>query len=118
VENRRRTHRQPVGWAASYQLAGESEKGWRECRVVDISMLGMGITLDRPEHSDLSGRLISVNLPGAPCSVNVRLEGEIKSSVPTITRGARVGIEFIRLSETELAITAVLSVMSDVLVRS
>jgi hypothetical protein len=33
-------------------------------------------------------------------------------------RDIRVGIEFIRLSETEQAITAVLSVMSDVLVNA
>jgi hypothetical protein len=118
VENRRRIHRQPIGWAASYQLADEPAPGWRECRVVDISMLGMGITLARPESSDLPGRLISVDLPGAGSSVNVRLEGEIKSAVPTINRRLRVGIEFIRLSETEQAITAVLSVMSDVLVSS
>lgn len=81
-------------------------------------MLGMGITLHRPEVSDLLGRLISVNLPGAASSVNVRLDGEIKSVVPMINRGLRVGIEFIRLSEAEQAITAVLSVMSDVLVTS
>ena len=118
MENRRRIHRQPIGWAASYQLADEAAPDWRECRVVDISMLGMGITLARPESSDLLGRLISVDLPGAGSSVNVRLEGAIKSAVPTINRRLRVGIEFVRLSETEQAITAVLSVMSDVLVSS
>ena len=35
---------------------------------------------------------------------------------PTMSRDVRIGIEFVRLSETEQAITAVLSVMSDVLV--
>jgi PilZ domain len=118
VENRRRIHRQPIGWAASYQLAGEPAEGWRDCRVVDISMLGMGITLAPPESSELLGRLISVNLPGAASSVNVRLEGEITSAVPTINRRLRIGIAFTRLSEAEQAITAVLSVMSDVLVSS
>ena len=118
MENRRRIHRQPIGWAASYQFADESAEGWRACRVVDISMLGMGITLAHPETFDLLGRLVSVNLPGAGSSVNVRLEGEIKSAVPTINRSLRVGIEFTRLSEAEQAITAVLSVMSDVLVTS
>jgi hypothetical protein len=47
--------------------------------------------------------------------VNVRLEGEIKNAVVTMNRDVRVGIEFVQLSETEQAITAVLSVMSDVL---
>lgn len=116
VENRRRLHRRPAGWAASYQLAGEQTAGWRDCRVVDISMLGLGITFDHPDPSELAGRLISVNLPGDGSCVNVRLEGQIKNASVTISRDIRVGIEFIRLSETEQAITAVLSVMSDVLV--
>jgi hypothetical protein len=118
VENRRRLHRQPAGWSASYQLAGEQVTGWRDCRVVDISMLGLGITVDHPNPSELVGRLISVNLPGDGSCVNVRLEGEIKNASATMGRDLRVGIEFIRLSETEQAITAVLSVMSDVLVTT
>ena len=97
-------------------LAGEPDGAWRDCRVVDISMLGLGITFDHPDPSELSGRLISVNLPGDGSCVNVRLEGEIKNATVTMSRDIRVGIEFIRLSETEQAITAVLSVMSDVLV--
>ncbi len=59
-----------------------------------------------------------MNLPGDGNSVNVRLEGEIKNAAVTMSREIRVGIEFIRLSETEQAITAVLSVMSDVLVNT
>jgi hypothetical protein len=118
MENRRRHHRQPAGWAASYRLAGEPVAGWHDCRVVDISMLGLGITFDHPNPSELSGRTISVNLPGGGSCVNVRLEGEIKNATATMSRDIRVGIEFIRLSETEQAITAVLSVMSDVLVNA
>ena len=49
--------------------------------------------------------------------MNVRLEGQIKNATATMSRDIRVGIEFIRLSETEQAITAVLSVMSDVFVH-
>lgn len=118
VENRRRLHRQPAGWLGSCKLAGDTAAGWRDCRVIDISMLGLGITFDYPDPGDLSGRLISVNLPGDASSVNVRLEGEIKNVAPMINRGVRVGIEFVPLSETELAITSVLSVMTDVLVKS
>ena len=81
-------------------------------------MLGVGITLDHPNPAELSGRLISVNLPGDGSCVNVRLEGEIKNATATMSRELRVGIEFIGLSETEQAITAVLSVMSDVLVNA
>jgi hypothetical protein len=118
MENRRRVHRQPLGWAASYRLAGDPAGAWRDCRVVDISMLGVGITLDHPNPAELSGRLISVNLPGDGSCVNVRLEGEIRNATATMSRDLRVGVEFIGLSETEQAITAVLSVMSDVLVNA
>jgi PilZ domain len=118
MENRRREHRRPAGWAASYRLADDPVGTWRDCRVVDISMLGLGITFDHPNPSELSGRLISVSLPGDGSCVNVRLDGEIKNAIATMGRDLRVGIEFIGLSETEQAITAVLSVMSDVLVNA
>jgi hypothetical protein len=81
-------------------------------------MLGVGVTFDHPNPAELSGRLISVNLPADGSCVNVRLEGEIKNAVAAMNRDFRVGIEFIGLSETEQAITAVLSVMSDVLVNT
>ena len=80
--------------------------------------LDSGSRSDHPNPSELSGRLISVNLPGDGSCVNVRLEGEIKNATVTMSRDLRVGIEFIGLSETEQAITAVLSVMSDVLVNA
>ena len=108
---------QPVG---PRRIASPDDSGgtWHDCRVVDISMLGVGITFDHPNPAELSGRLITVNLPGGGTCVNVRLQGEIKNAIATMNRGLRVGIEFIGLSETEQAITAVLSVMSDVLVNA
>lgn len=118
MENRRRVHRQPAGWAASYRLEGDPAAAWLECRIVDISMLGIGITFDHPNPRELSGRLISVSLPGDGNCVNVRLDGEIKNATATMSRDVRVGIEFVGLSEAEQAITAVLSVMSDVLVNA
>ncbi len=81
-------------------------------------MLGLGITLDYPDPEDLMGHLISVNLPGDESVVNVRLEGEITYVTPSINGGIRVGIGFVPLSETEQAIASVLSVMTDVLVKS
>ena len=79
-------------------------------------MLGLGVSFDHPNPSELAGRLMSVNPPENGSCVNVRLEGEVKNMSVMMSRDIRVGIEFIRLSETEQAITAVLSVMSDVLV--
>jgi hypothetical protein len=118
MENRRRAHRQPAGWAGSYRLAGDPVGAWRACQVVDISMLGIGIMFDHSNPSELSGRPISVNLPGDGGCVNIRLEGEVKNATAMMNQGIRVGIEFMGLSETEKAITTVLSVMSDVLVNA
>lgn len=118
MENRRRTDRLPAGWAGSCKLAGESAAGWRECRVVDISKFGLGITFDYSEPSELSGRHISVNLPGDASSINVRLEGEIKNAVATSGEAVRVGIEFAGLSETERAISTVLSGINEMLVNT
>lgn len=117
MENRRRTDRQQAGLVGSCKLAGEPFAEWSECRVVDISMLGAGITFDHPQPSDLPGRLISVNLPADAASINVRLEGEIKNVAPAISGGTRVGIEFVGLSETERALAAVLSAMNGFLVK-
>ncbi len=50
--------------------------------------------------------------------MNVRLEGKITNTAITMSRDILVAIEFLPLSETEQAITAVLSVMSDVLVNA
>ena len=103
MENRRRAARRLTGWPASYQLAGETGSGWHDCRIVDISVLGLGVTFEHPNPAELEGRLISVNLPGDGSCVNVRLEGEIRNTIVSMSRDIRVGIEFIRLSETEQA---------------
>jgi len=81
-------------------------------------MLGVGITFDFPKPYELLGRLISVNLPGDASSIALRLEGETKNAARMLDGSVRVGIEFARLSETEQAITAVLSAMNDMLVNT
>ena len=118
MQNRRRMDRRPARWIGSCRLAGESATGWRECRVVDISALGLAITFDCLETTALSGRLISVNLSGDDGAVNVRLDGEIKNAVPTFSKKVRVGIEFAKVSETEQAVTSVLSAMNGALVTN
>jgi hypothetical protein len=118
MQNRRRIDRQPAGWVGSYKLAGESTLGWSDCRVVDTSALGLGIAFDYPEPTDLRGRFISVNLSGDGGALSVRLEGEIKNAVSAISNEVRAGIEFVPLSETERAITAVLGTLNAALVSA
>jgi PilZ domain len=113
MENRRRVPRRSTGWFGICHIEGESVPGWRDCRVIDISMLGLGIRLHHFWPSELVGRHISVEAPAVGESLNVRLEGVIKNAWPTSGGVVRVGIEFDGLSESEVAVATVLSTLID-----
>jgi hypothetical protein len=113
MEYRRRVSRQAASWAALCHIEGESPPGWRDCEVIDISPLGLGVTFHHPQPWELVGRRISVDAPAIGSSVNLRLEGEIRNAAPSMEGGVRVGIEFVGLSKNERAIMAVLSEMSN-----
>ncbi len=113
MERRRRALRQPAGWAGKCHVDGESVVRWHDCRVIDISILGLGITFHHQSPSELVGRALHVEVPAVGDSVKVRFDGEIRNATPTNPEGCvRVGIEFVGLSEPERAITAYLSAMS------
>jgi hypothetical protein len=109
MEERRRIPRQMAGWSGFCHVEGESASGWRDCRVMDISMLGIGIRMHCTRPTGLVGRRVSVELPAVGDSVNIRFEGEVKNISRTATRSARIGIEFVHLSNTERAILEVLT---------
>ena len=48
ASERRRTPRAPAGWYGSYKLAGSIEAVWSQCRVLDISVAGVGFELFGP----------------------------------------------------------------------
>jgi hypothetical protein len=91
MQFRRRVPRQPAGWDGVCQIEGEFAS---RCRVIDISMLGVGITLDHPSPYALVGRHISVDVPAVGDSASIRLEGKITNARLTLTTAVRVGIEF------------------------
>ncbi len=111
MEHRRRVPRLSAGWFGICHIEGESDPGGRDCRVIDISMFGLGITLHHFWPLELVGRHISVEAPAVGDSVNVRLEGVIRNAQPTSGGIVRVGIEFDGLSESELAVAAVLGTL-------
>ena len=65
----RRVKRLRAGWDGICRIEGEP--GERRCRIDDISMLGLGVTLTHPSPSQLAGRRISVDVPAM-----AQLEGE------------------------------------------
>lgn len=100
MQFRRRVSRHPADWDGICHIGRESADEWRECRVVDISMLGLGLTLNHPSPSELVGRHIFVDVPAAGESVSIRLEGKITNSRLIQGGTTRIGIEFDRPSES------------------
>ena len=110
MDNRRRAVRQTAGWSGFCHVEGETASGWRECRVLDISTLGVGIKMQHSHPSDLTGRRVSIELPAVGDAVNVRFEGEVVNVTDASSPGSyRIGIAFSQLSVTERAILEVLS---------
>jgi hypothetical protein len=88
---RRRVPRQRAGWDGVCQIEGEFAA---RCRVIDISMLGVGLTLDHPSPYALVGRHITVDLPAVGDSASMRVEGRVTNARLTLRTTVRLGIEF------------------------
>jgi hypothetical protein len=112
MDYRRRVERQPAAWAGFCHISGESPSMWRDCEVIDISMFGLGITLQHPQPWELVDRRILVDITSIGDAVSVRLEGDIRDAAFTLEGDIRVGFEFTGLSRTGEAIAAVLSGMN------
>jgi hypothetical protein len=98
---RRRVPRQLAGWSGSCLMEGEPETERRECQVVDISMLGLGLLFQHPSPSTLVGCRISVEVSAVDDRVNIRLEGIVRYATVTSGGGVRVGVEFDDEAPTE-----------------
>jgi hypothetical protein len=92
-------------------IEGESASRWRDCEVIDISVLGLGITFHHPQPWELVGRGITVDAATGGDSVTIRLQGEIKNAAPTLEGDVRIGVEFTGLTEGEHSVTAFLNEM-------
>jgi hypothetical protein len=82
-------------------MEGEPETERRECQVVDISMLGLGLLFQHPSPSTLVGCRISVEVSAVDDRVNIRLEGIVRYATVTSGGGVRVGVEFDDEAPTE-----------------
>jgi hypothetical protein len=113
MEQRRRVPRQSSGWKGSCLIEGESTTvGWRDCKVVDISMLGLGVMFRHRRPSELIGRCISVEVPASADSLSIRLEGQVKNAAMTRSGTVRVGVEFVGLTQEELALAIALGALT------
>jgi hypothetical protein len=101
MNHRRRVPRQPASWIGNCRIEGEPLAESRACRVIDISMLGLGMTFEHSSPSELLGRHISVDVPAITDSVSIRLDGVINNAVPMSEGLVRVGIAFEGLSDSD-----------------
>src|SRR5271163_498366 len=93
MNHRREVPRHPALWDGTCSIEREST-GRRNCRVIDISIFGLGITLNHPSPSQLVGRRISVEIPMADDSVSIFTAGTITNAGQTLEGAVRVGIRF------------------------
>ncbi len=82
----RRVKRLRADWDGICHIEGEPAQ--QRCRVVDVSMLGLGITLDHVSPSELAGRHISVDVRAV-----TQLQGEIIHAEPILGGGVRIGVK-------------------------
>ena len=105
----RRAPRQEADWIGWCSFPDVSNDEQTECRVVDISPLGLGIVLcGRPHVSDFVGRSIAVETPIVGMAANIRLEGEVKNAALGRDGSVRLGIEFLGLTDLEQSIVKAL----------
>ncbi len=82
----RRVKRLRADWDGICHI--EDEPTGRRCRVVDISMLGLGVTLEHPSPAELAGRAISVDVPTV-----AQLQGHITHAEIILGGAARIGVK-------------------------
>jgi hypothetical protein len=111
---RRRVPRLPANVQGLCLLEDErATVGWRECWILDVSSVGMGITFRHRRASELTGRSICVEVPSAGGPARVPLEGQIKNALMIQPGLVRAGIEFVGSATAEHAIAPVLRALNE-----
>jgi len=112
VENRRLAERQSAHWKGRCHIEDEPSDLWRECTIIDVSTLGLGIDLCHPDPVELLGlwrdgvlrlhvdRGITVHLESGP-TVDMTVAGQVRNAGSGPDGIVRAGIEFVGLTETE-----------------
>ena len=111
-ERRRRLPREVAGWSGRFEFEGQPAHSSKECRILDISLIGVGLEVFGTLPDDFIGRELSVEVKTpAGSSITLRLNGVVRNLGPGPSEGTRVGVEFTGLSETERSIVDVMSHM-------
>ena len=112
MEGRRRVPRvETDAWPARFFVQGEPHSG-KECRVLDISIMGVGLEVSGEHPAQLVGRrlVVHVQAPGG-ASVGLRLVGLVRYASEDPSGAARAGLELDDYGETERQILEVLALV-------
>ncbi len=109
MELRRRVLRVVTSeWSGTYTDTDDA----RHCKVIDISVLGVGLELFGDVADDLHGHRLSIEIqPPVGGSITLRLTGTVRNVTLGSDGTTRAGLEFVDLSENEQAILSVMAHM-------
>ena len=91
---RRLVPRQFTDWRGKCMFEDDPGQRWRDCRVLDVSSAGAGLTIaDVDQDEPVGSRII----------VAIHLRGELRNVRSARNEGLRMGIKFVDLTEEEQA---------------
>ncbi len=103
-KRRRRARRETAGWLGRYALDTRGWPDWSRCRVVDVSVAGVGLELLGPPVA--VGERVAVDLQLLRSNMaRITLTGEVRHAA-AVEGTLRVGVRFVEVTELEHALLA------------
>jgi hypothetical protein len=96
-------------WPGKYVIDDDTWSVWNECRLLDISVLGIGLELLGPVAPNLVGRplVIHIDVAGGQ-ALSLRFAGTVRYLGPGQLGGTKVGVEFTSLSDDERSVLSLM----------
>jgi hypothetical protein len=103
-ERRRRVPRLEAVWPGRYVFKDDPSSAWRECRILDLSVLGARLEIFESVPGDLVGREITVEFQTPGAAKVSRMMAVIRNVGSGSEGGIAVGIQFGELSWSDRAL--------------
>ncbi len=92
-------HVAPPTWSARYRVDERTERGWSDCRVLDISRGGVALEVAADEVLDGTVAIELYTFGDVPR--DIALTGEVRGTTTLASGAQRVGLEFVGTSVFE-----------------
>ena len=106
--HRRAPRLRTPGWPGKCIVEDDPGAAWIECRLLDISHLGLGLELLGECSDTIIGRRLVVHIDVGGGAITLRVVGLVKRVGAGHPGWTRAGLEFEGLSERELSILEVM----------